>query len=62
MSQLEKLADKPQPRPRPEPLTDRDALMREILDQPIRTDQDYLELLRTLTKEIVDEATIGVKE
>jgi hypothetical protein len=51
MSQLEKLADKLQPRPRPEPLTDRDALMREILDMPIRTDSDYLELLRKLTAE-----------
>jgi hypothetical protein len=50
MSQLEKLADKLQPRPRPEPLTEREELIRAVLDQPIRTDQDYLELLRKLTK------------
>jgi hypothetical protein len=51
MSQLEKLADKLQPRPRPEPLTEREELIRAVLDQPIRTDQDYLELLRKLTAE-----------
>jgi hypothetical protein len=49
MSQLEKLADKLQPRPRPEPLTEREELIRAVLDQPIRTDQDYLELLRKIT-------------
>jgi hypothetical protein len=51
MSQLEKLADKLQPRPRPEPLTEREDLIREILDQPIRTDEDYMEMLRKLTAE-----------
>lgn len=55
MSQLERLAEKLTPRPRPEPLTDREALIREILDMPIRTDSDYLELLRKISCEIADQ-------
>jgi hypothetical protein len=49
MSQLEKLAEQLHPRPRPEPLTEREELIRAVLDQPIRADQDYLELLRKIT-------------
>jgi hypothetical protein len=56
MSQLEHIVDKLSKRPRPEPLTDREELIRAVLDQPVRTDADYLELLRKLTNELVDEA------
>ena len=34
------------------PLTEKERLIRVILDMPIRTDQDYLELLRLLTKPV----------
>lgn len=37
------------------PETERERLIAAILDQPIRTDEDYLAMLRTLTEKIVDE-------
>jgi hypothetical protein len=39
------------------PLTEKERLIREILDMPIRTDADYLELLRLLTKDVDEPET-----